>query len=224
MKSFLPLLFTCLLFIFCVSTLKSQDTLFMKNGAQIPAKILEVTPTEVKYKKTDNPDGPTFITHGSDISSIKYKNGSVDNINVAPPEVAADKTPIKTAESRPADPHPAITPFGPVFKYNGRHVNAKEAQRIMIDVNDTQINDHIKKAKVSKGLGFIGFVAIPTFAFGVGYSLYTLVSTGGNANADYAPGIASGAVAVACLGTAITFNVRKKHNMKAAIKIYNEKY
>lgn len=224
MKNILPFLLTGLIFVFSASLLMSQDTLYMKNGVKIPSKILEVTSTEVKYKKTDNPDGPTFTTHGSDISLIKYYNGSVDTLRIDPPASVVTKTPAKQAEPRPEDPHPMIYPFGPVFKYNGRHINAKEAQRVMLTVNDPEINDHVKKAKFSKGMGFIGFVAIPTFIFGAGYSLYTLASTGGSANADYAPGIASGAVAVACLGTAITFNVRKKQNMKGALKLYNEKY
>lgn len=197
----------------------------MKNGTKISSKILEVTPKEVKYKKTENIDGPTFISHGSEIGFIRYQNGSIDTIRVEAPVVVAEKKTEKISEPRPVDPHPAIYPFGPVFKYDGRHINAKDAQRIMMKVNDPQINEHIKKAKVSKGVGFVGFVAIPTFLFGVGYSFYTLAYTGGASDvSDYAPGIASGAVAVACLGTAITFNVRKKRNMKDALNLYNEKY
>lgn len=218
-------LFAFLLAISGHSYLRSQDTLFMKDGTKISTKILEVTPTEVKYKKTENPDGPTFISPGSDIGLIKYKNGSIDTIKAEAPVVVAEKKEEKVSQQRPVDPNPAIYPFGPVFKYDGRHINAKDAQRIMMKVNDPQINEHIKKAKTSKGVGFVGFVAIPTFIFGVGYSLYTLAYTGGTSDvADYSPGIASGVVAVGCLGTAITFNVRKKKNMKAALNLYNEKY
>ncbi len=222
MKISAPFLTFCLMAVSAGTSLVSQDTLYMKNGTRIASKILEITPTEIKYKKLDNIEGPTFTTHGSDISLVKYSNGTADTIKVDPPAKVAIKTP--QAPAPPPDPHPAIYRQGPGFKYNGRHVNSRDAQKIMLSVNDPEINDHIKKVKISKGMGFLGFVAIPTALFGIGYSLYTLADSGGSSSADYAPGIASGVVAVACLGTAITFNVRKKHNLNKALSIYNEKY
>lgn len=221
------LFLVCLLILTSPILLISQDTLYMKNGVKIPSKILEVTPTEVKYKKVENIDGPTFTTHGSDISLIKYKNGSIDTLRVDPPVEVIVKTPDKPTAPKPVpvDPHPAIYPFGPVFKYNGRHINAKGAQRIMLTVNDPVINDHVKKAKTSKIMGLLGFVAIPTFIFGVGYSAVAAINNDGSpSDMSYGPGIASGAVAVVALGTSITFNVRKKKNMNAALDLYNAKY
>jgi hypothetical protein len=51
------------------------DTLFLKNGTVILAKIREVNPNEIKYKYCDNPDGPSIITYKSDIDYIVYTNG-----------------------------------------------------------------------------------------------------------------------------------------------------
>lgn len=226
MKITTRILFACLILISSLSILKSQDTLFMKNGAKIPTKILEITPTEVKYKKTDNPDGPTFTTLGSDINLIKYANGTIDSIKVEPP-VVAEKKAEKVSAPRPPDPHPAIYPSGPFFKYDGRHIKSKDAQSIMLKVNDPEINRYVKATKVSKAVGLVGFLAIPTFLFGAGYSIYAFANNEGGLSSEklsYGPGIASGVVAVASLGTAITFNVRKKHSMKKALNIYNEKY
>lgn len=203
------------------ASLKAQDTLIMKNGSKIPSKVLEITPNDIKYKKADNVDGPTYTTSNNEIDFVKYKNGTVDTIKAAQATaITIKKTPTVQP---PADPHPAIYRFGPAFKYaGGGMVNAKGAQRIMLTVNDPEINDHIRKAKFSKGMGFVGFVAIPTFIFAVGYSFVEYVNYPNTG--EYWPGVASGAAAVACLGTAITFNVRKKKNMNAALKIYNEKY
>ena len=41
-------------------------------------KILEVGPTEIKYKKWSYLDGPTFVTNKSEISKIKYANGETE--------------------------------------------------------------------------------------------------------------------------------------------------
>lgn len=56
----------------------SQDIVTMKDGEDILAKLLEVTTTEIKYKKFDNLNGPTFTIFRSDVLMIRYENGSKD--------------------------------------------------------------------------------------------------------------------------------------------------
>ena len=63
----------------------SQDTLVMKNGTVLLTKILELSPTEIKYKKVDNLDGPTYVENKWNVSKIKYRNGVVETIDVAIP-------------------------------------------------------------------------------------------------------------------------------------------
>ena len=58
-------------------TANAQDIIIKKNSERIDAKILEVSDSEVSYKKTDYIDGPTFIVKTSEISSIIYSNGEV---------------------------------------------------------------------------------------------------------------------------------------------------
>jgi hypothetical protein len=47
----------------------------MKNGDKINAKVLEVGTTEIKYKKSQNPEGPTYVNYKNDVALIEYKNG-----------------------------------------------------------------------------------------------------------------------------------------------------
>ena len=58
-------------------TLNAQDILVRKSGETENVKVLEVSPTEIKYKKSNNPDGPVFIEKRSKIYSITYQNGEV---------------------------------------------------------------------------------------------------------------------------------------------------
>lgn len=69
--------------IFAASTLSSnaQDILVRKGGEVENVKVLEVSPTEVKYKKSNNEDGPVFIEKRSNLYSVKYKNGEVQTFN-----------------------------------------------------------------------------------------------------------------------------------------------
>jgi hypothetical protein len=90
------LFFTTLLSLFTIVCCFSQDTITLKTSENIKAKVLEVSPTEIKYKRFDNLEGPTHITLVSDVFMIRYENGTEGIFNVE-----------KTAPSAT----PAITPY-----------------------------------------------------------------------------------------------------------------
>ncbi len=56
----------------------SQDVITKKSGEDIQAKILEVAQNEIKYKKFDNQNGPSFSIAKSDILIVRYQNGTKD--------------------------------------------------------------------------------------------------------------------------------------------------
>jgi hypothetical protein len=59
----------------------SQDIITKKNGEDLNVKITEVNQTDIKYKKSGNPSGPTFIISKSDALMIRYEDGSKDIFN-----------------------------------------------------------------------------------------------------------------------------------------------
>ena len=65
----------CLL-VFSAFCSYSQDQLFKKDNTKIEVKILEINPTEIKYKLFTYQDGPTIIIAKSDVALIIYQNGS----------------------------------------------------------------------------------------------------------------------------------------------------
>lgn len=56
----------------------AQDIITFTNGEQIKAKILEITTTEIKYKKFDYQTGPTITVAKQDVFMVKYPNGDKD--------------------------------------------------------------------------------------------------------------------------------------------------
>ncbi|MDQ3110539.1 MAG: hypothetical protein M3R17_11650 [Bacteroidota bacterium] len=46
---------------FCSLLAFAQDTIYMKTGEVVKAKIIEVNETNISYKKLSYPEGPTFI-------------------------------------------------------------------------------------------------------------------------------------------------------------------
>jgi hypothetical protein len=71
-------IFLFLICIYSFSSVFAQDNIILKNGDEIKAKVLEVTITDVKYKKYENQEGPIYTISKSDILMIKYENGQKD--------------------------------------------------------------------------------------------------------------------------------------------------
>lgn len=72
------LIFLIPFFLLFFSNSFSQDTIFMKDKSVVIAKVLEILPDYVKYKKYDNLDGPSYTELKADIMRIVYQNGTID--------------------------------------------------------------------------------------------------------------------------------------------------
>ncbi len=77
-KTGMTIVITFLTIISCFS----QDLITLKSGEDINAKIIEVGLTDIKYKKMDNVDGPSFTILKSDVLMTRYKNGTKDVYNI----------------------------------------------------------------------------------------------------------------------------------------------
>ena len=62
----------------------AQDILVRRNGDELAVKVLEITPAEVKYRRTDNPEGPIVSLWRSDVFMIRYGNGTREVFNSVP--------------------------------------------------------------------------------------------------------------------------------------------
>jgi hypothetical protein len=70
-----------IIFLCCFFGARSQDTLYYKNNTQTVVRIAEVNNETIKYKKLDNPDGPNYNVNKSEISLIRYSNGTRENVD-----------------------------------------------------------------------------------------------------------------------------------------------
>jgi len=60
-------------------TASAQDTIYVNSKSPlIIAKILEVNPSNLKYKSYSNIDGPTYTIELSEIEKVIYKNGDIE--------------------------------------------------------------------------------------------------------------------------------------------------
>jgi hypothetical protein len=56
------------------------DLIILNNGDDISAKVVEITTTEIKYKKCENINGPIYSIQKSEVFTIRYSNGSKEII------------------------------------------------------------------------------------------------------------------------------------------------
>ena len=62
----------------------AQDNIVLRNGDEIPAKVVEIGRTELKYRKATNPDGPVYTALIGDVLLINYANGTKDTFGSDP--------------------------------------------------------------------------------------------------------------------------------------------
>lgn len=75
MIKYIILLYSLTISFCCVA----EDIIVKRSGEIIKGNVLEIGLDEIKYKKSSNPSGPTYILSKSDIFSINYENGECDN-------------------------------------------------------------------------------------------------------------------------------------------------
>ena len=74
MKRLLHIFIVLLITLCC----KAEDIIVLHSGDIIRAIVLEISQHEIKFKRTSNPDGPTYTQAKANILSIQYENGEVD--------------------------------------------------------------------------------------------------------------------------------------------------
>ena len=108
-----------LLLVVSITSTFAQDIIILKNGNDIQAIVLEIGADDVKYKKFDNPNGPSYTLRKSEIFTIRYENGSKDVFN----EVVA---PIPTTPPTPTPPTPPTPPTQTAINPYNSNVNSQQ--------------------------------------------------------------------------------------------------
>ena len=69
-----------------LNVVNAQDIIITKDSKKINAKVTEINENDIRYKKYENLDGPSYSMKKSEIASILYENGDVEvfNTNVVP--------------------------------------------------------------------------------------------------------------------------------------------
>lgn len=88
--------------------LKAQDLIVKSDGTIVKAKISEIGEETIKYKKADNPDGPTYSISKSNITSINYENGEVEKFSAPEKKTEKSEDADEDAEEKPVKKGPSL--------------------------------------------------------------------------------------------------------------------
>lgn len=92
-----------------ISAAVAQDLIVRTDSTRIEARVTEVSPETVRYKRFSNPDGPTYVLPVAGIDYIRYANGETDRFRQP-----AAPTPAPDASVATPAPAPAPAPDAPV--------------------------------------------------------------------------------------------------------------
>ena len=71
------------LFLLCAASVSAQDVIVKKDGSTIVCRVVELTSTEITYKKWSYLNGSNYVMNRADASAINYENGKKVNLSEA---------------------------------------------------------------------------------------------------------------------------------------------
>lgn len=68
----------------CLSA-SAEDVVVLRSGEIIKGKVVEITADAIKYRRSDNLEGPLYVTLKANVLSVAYGNGTQETFSVAKP-------------------------------------------------------------------------------------------------------------------------------------------
>ena len=93
--------FTVLFLMAGIYSVSGQDFIIQKNGEIIEAKVMEISNSEIRFKRFNHLDGPMIVIPKADVLSIRYENGTTEIISSPP--VARQESPQERSQERPQE-------------------------------------------------------------------------------------------------------------------------
>jgi hypothetical protein len=140
--------------------IRAQDTIIKRNSEKIISKITEVNPNNVRYKRSDNLEGPIYTLEKEQINYIVYFNGIIEKYDsyapVLPPNINAASQDL------------SIQTSGKYYYYKELRITEPDMHAIVKRLKDPKFNLMVKSVENKKFIQNITFIAsIPTFVSGL---------------------------------------------------------
>jgi hypothetical protein len=151
------------LFSFAINV-NAQDLILKRDGAEIKAKVLEITEQEIKYKEFDFQSGPTRNVNISDVFMITYENGQRDVFNQQTPTIAPNTEANVLPKMREVYWQGKLK-----YKFNGQKVGNPES--LFYGMSDVTKNYRTGTILYNVGMGVWG-AGFATMCYGIIDGIY----------------------------------------------------
>lgn len=203
-------LFVSLFLLSISGMVMAQDVIVKADQSTVLSKVLEITSTEIKYKKWNNLEGPTYSIVRSEVLSINYENGEVEDFS--------NTTTIKQQtnlqdEKRNEGYIESFASFPAALKLNGRRLSDVEIQSLLDKQNYQLYLKGKRQVNFGEIIGVIGVGAL-TFAYLISDPKLD----------DWNPVWISLAVSGVTLPPGIILSVVGARNMNTVVDNYNHNY
>ena len=216
------------LFLILTISVQSQDTLCFYSKEKIAVKLDAIEINEVKYRRFDNLNGPSYIVSKDKLSFIKYSNGLVDSLAKQRQIAVAHKQLLSS------DKEGVLNVRSGKVSLDGRTVSDAHLKFLINNYSNPEVKiamqrkyremkQHEITQKVFTPLGFVAGFAIPlgTSLSAIDESFYG--RSGNNTGTIFIGGIIIGAAVR--ITSCVIHNVakNKRHHTKKEIAIlYNQ--
>lgn len=89
----------------------SCDVIIFRDGTELLTRIIEVSSSEVRYKRCDNLSGPVYVSRKSDLFQLRYSNGTKElmkeEVPKPSPQPRYNQPQRNQNENPPQQPNPA---------------------------------------------------------------------------------------------------------------------
>ena len=228
--------FIIILAVICYGNLLwSQDIIILKNGEEIKAAVQEIGLNDVKYKKYENLNGPTYTLLKADIFMIKYENGEKDvfTAETTPAKTVVIQTPqtfdigattlttkdgsmvvIQTPQTFDIGTTTLTAKGGNVF-IGDRKLGTQEVRNILSSNKEAldKYNSGLATEKAGGIVGLVGLIAVPVGLIGM------LASDWSSDTAVIYTGVLAGGLGLWAIGEVV--GLIGSSNIKTGIKFYN---
>ena len=95
-----------------VFTAAAQDLIVKTDSTKVEAKVIEITPENVRYKRFSNPEGPIYVLPVVEIHYIRYANGETEYYTRSVPAMPLTPATPATSATPAASETMSQTPGG----------------------------------------------------------------------------------------------------------------
>jgi len=153
MRSLFLLIAVPVVFLFMPLACLSQDIIPLHDSTRIEAKLISITPQEVRYKEFSYQDGPTIVLQRSEVYKVRYPNGQERIIHLSKnTPVAANPDAEYVAPTVTGTPK--LTPRDPDYYQN----RTPEERAIMFEAGEQEAHDFYTGSATKLGVGIATFV------------------------------------------------------------------